>query len=384
MRALLLVAGLAPACTIPNPAFDVAGATGTTTSSTSSGGELTGPPPTTGATDAPDDTGSSTVGEATAVITGGMTTSETAAASTGDSDDSTGDSSTGDATTGEPGGCWGQGAAGWPFEGTPLDTFIDKRPADPILSPDGLRIHYVALDPPRPFVSTRPSPGDPFPNGKQVALWGNDPNLKAAYPNVVLDGAEMLLSINFDVYSATATPAKPDKFALPVPLLGPNTAHEESVITATADSATLIVTRRDGPPILPVLDSGSFRFYQYTRAQLQPGAPYVGGADVTPQVGPLGLALCPALSPDGLHLFFASTTSDTLTDQNANDVVGIFYTSRPEGAASWAPPQPIGIAHAGKGVTCPSSVTADGCQLAFHRFIFKGDDYSMHLATRAP
>lgn len=387
MRSILLVAGLVPACTIPNPAFDVPStvsdpvtATGSSsapaTTSPTSDGETSETGETSAALTTTVDPGSSTTGDATSAVSTAITVS------TGDTTaDTAGD--TGDTTTGEPASCWAQGAANWPPDGAPLNDFEDTKPRDPFISPDGLQLYYIAGEPPRVFVSTRLTPGEAFLNGVQLVLWGNDPAITPGYPRVVLADKELLFSSKFDVYSAKAADDQPfDKYALPVPLTPPSTAGAETVITVTADSTTLIVNRQDGPPIglLPK----SFRFYQYARPQPVPGAPYAGGQDVTPVVLPLKLALCPTLSPDGLHLFFGSTTSDTLTEANANDVVGIFYTSRPDPLAPWAEPEPLAIAHAGQGITCPSSVTADGCQLAFHRFFLNQDDYSMHLAVRAP
>ena len=376
MRALLPV-GLVLACTIPNPLFDPEG-TGT------SGLESTG-------SDAPTTTGASTAGEGSA-STGAPTTST----STGDSSgDSSGDASTavssattgdttGDPSTGEPASCWPQKADGWPMDGEPLDDFADASPRDPFLTPDGLGLWYIAADPPRPFLSTRASLGEPFPNGVQQAVWGNDPAIQPAYPTPMLGGTELLFVSADDVYSAIATGDVPNKYALPVPLTPPSPGDSEGKVTATADSLTVIVTRRDGPPISPDFPAKSDRFYQYTRPQPQPGAAYAGGAAITPMVGTLGLAICPALAPDGLHLFFSSTESATLTKANAGDVIAIYYTSRPDINTPWEPPQAIAITHGGAEIVCPSSVTGDGCQLAFHRFGLEPSTYSMYLAQRAP
>jgi len=392
MRSIILVAGLVPACTAVNPAFDVAGKGTTSTGTTSTGSS--GAPTTTRPTTGSETSGASTDASGASTDASGATTdaasSEASTASTAitastASTDATTDTSTDtttDTTTGAPASCWEQGAANWPPDGALL-TFADASPVDPFLSPDGLGLYYVAHKTRRPFLSTRADLLAPFPNGVQQTIWGNDPAITVGYPRVVLAGTEMLLASNFEVYSATATPGKTDKFALPVKLAPPSTADEETVITATADSAILIVSRRDGPPIGDIMGA-SHRFYQYTRAQLQPGAAYVGGADVTPLVEPLGLALCPTLSPDGLHLFFGSTESNSLTMQSAHDVVGIYYTSRADPSMAWEPAQKLAIEHQGKGITCPSSVTADGCQLAFHRFYIGEDKYSMHLAVRLP
>lgn len=373
MRAFLPV-GLVLACTVPNPLFDLEG-TGSSGAPTTPGSSTAGE--SSGSTGAPT-TGAASIGTSTG---GSSTTSTVSSTTTGDP--STGDT-TGDPSTGEPASCWSQKADGWPMDGEPLDDFADAGPRDPFLTPDGLGLWYIAADPPRPFLSTRASLGDPFPNGVQQALWGDDPAIQPAYPTPMLGGTELLFVSADDVYSAIATGNVPNKYALPVPLTPPSSGDSEGKVTATADSLTLLVTRRDGPPISADFPEKSDRFYQYTRPQPQPGAAYAGGAPITPMVGTLGLAICPALAPDGLHLFFSSTESATLTKANAGDVVAIYYTSRPDINTPWEPPQAIAITHGGAEIVCPSSVTSDGCQLAFHRFGLEPFTYSMYLAQRAP
>lgn len=402
MRTKILGALLLAACTRPNPGFDGSsastshgdastGTTGalplpTTSASTSGAASSTGPADPTQSIDS-DSAGTSSSSTTHAVDdTSGSTTGTTHAATTGTTADTdTGSSSGTDTDTGGESGCWAQGASGWPLAGAPLDMFADKAPADPFISPDGLQLYYVALDPRRPFRSTRADLMSPFPNGKQLALWNNDTKWQPGYPNVVLAGQEMLLSNEGDVYSSKYDIGK-DQFGTPALLKGASMGGDEGVITATSDGATLIVTRRDGPVIMPLFPDNSFRFHQLTRNKIEPGGDFVDpNNDVTPIVAPLGVALCPAVSPDGLHLFFASTDQPVLDKGNVNDAVGIFYTSRPSREDKWDTATKIDIVHAGKGVTCPSSVTADGCQLAYLHFQFGAEgNYMMNLAVRSP
>lgn len=385
MRALLPVVLLA-ACTITNPLFDVASTGDQGTGDASSGDTGTSTTaPTTGETGgSTHDPSVPTTGDTTGDTTGGTTEGLTSDGSSTAITVSTGDT-TGDTTTGEPAGCWAQGADGWPLDGMPLNNFADAAPVDPFITPDGLGLYYVAGNPRRPFLSTRADLGDPFPNGIQQALWGNDPAIVTAHPTAVLGGKELLFLSQFDVYTAKAGGNVPNVFGLPVPLSPPGTGGPEIKITATADSATVIVARRDGPLLPPFFPGPSDRFYQYERAKLEPGAAYAGGNDVTPVVGKLGLAICPTLSADGLHLFFGSTESDAPDANAIAAAVAIYYTSRPDPSGPWATAKQIAIAHPGPEVVCPSSVTADGCQLVFHRFGL-GDppSYSMYLAKRTP
>jgi hypothetical protein len=377
MRIPLLLT-LLTGCTTPNPAFDRPG--GSTDQSVTTGepppattgtpttGDLdtssTGAPPTTGVTSLPVDT--------TTTLTDATTTT------------TTNDASTTDETTAGPETCWPLGASGWPLAGAELDAFADDNPVDPFITPDGLRLYYVALTQRRPFLSTRPDRGQPFPNGVVLTVWKNDPQYTPGYLALPLGEEEMLMSNQGDVYVSLHTPQDADKYSTPVPLAGTNTGSPEHQVTATADGQLLIVSRDDGPPIPPLLPQNSPRFHQFTRDQPTPGAGFTGDQDVTPLVEPLHLAICPALSPDGLHLFFASTEANKLDQDNAEEVVGIYYTSRPARDAAWAAPGRISVANGDGGVTCPSSVTADGCELAYHQFRLGQDDYRMYLAVRAP
>ncbi len=371
-----LVFAACTACTVPNPAFDLDATPGTTTSpGTTTGTTTTAANPTDTSTDAlTGEPTSTTLTPTTGPVEPGTTT--TAATST--SSDTGGGSSTGD-TDGDPQSCWPQQHDGWPLAGVEL-MVLDVEPTDPFISPDGLRLYYVALTERVPFLSTRKNRDIPFANGAPLVVWNSDPKYAAGYPVVTLGEAEMLMSNNDDIAFSLYTPQNPDKYSKPAPIAGPNTADREQQVAVTADGTLLIVSRLDGPPMLPFFPSKSPRFHQFTRANPQPGAPFTGDTLVTPITAPLQFAICPVLSPDGLHLFFGGTDAAVLDESNANDVVSIYYTRRDAPDAAWVPAEKIAIAN--NGVTCPSSVTADGCELAYHQFHLMAGDYRMFLARR--
>jgi hypothetical protein len=376
MRTPLLLV-LASGCTIPNPAFDLRPTESTGDGSTAGVRPTSGPDSAGGSSTGDDATSTGAVGSTVEATSGAATTTGEATGDTGTSDDS------GGVDTDAPVDCWAMGAANWPLAGIPLG-FEDLDATDPVLSPDGLQVHYVATDERRPFVSIRPTRLDKFPNGMQLAIWNNDPAYKIGYPHVVLGGEEMLM-INFgEVFYSVFQPMQSDKFSKPQALGGPNTALNEIQVTATADGALILVNREDGEPIPELLGRFSYRFHQFTRPMPTPGGAFVGDQDVTPVVEPLNLATCPALSPDGLRLFFASTDAATLDNSNVDEVVDIYYTERDDPFAAWAVPQKLAIDNNGNGISCPSSVTADGCELAYHQFHYQGGDYKMFIATRTP
>jgi hypothetical protein len=274
--------------------------------------------------------------------------------------------------------CWDQGVAGWPLMGAEISTLLDLNPAYPTLSPDGLTLHYIAGSTRRPFRSIRADLADPFPDGAPIAGW-DIPGFMTGYPNVVLGGAELLVSSGQDIHYALLKPDGPGDYDTPE-LLGAtvNTDFEETVLSVTADGQILIVQRNDGPPIGPL--AVSWRFYQHERPIVEPGAPFYGMGDTTPLVEPLGLALCPALSPDG-------STEDTQLDLANTASLAFYYTTRQTRSDPWGVPQRISGLDTGNAIPCASSLTADGCQLSYFSFIATGEmntAVTLYLARRAP
>jgi hypothetical protein len=374
---LLALVVLAPACTVPNPNFDLpsglAGSDGEPTSAAdpTTGGVSTPQP---GTTDEPAGT--------TDPTTGPEPTDPTDTKFTTTVSDDTG-------TTGDPvATCWDQGVQGWPLAGAALTEFADKDPRDPWLGPDGLRIYYIAHATRRPFVSTRAKPGDPFPNGVQVGLWGQAPDLLLSQAAATLDVAELYFGAFDDLYVATYKGGGNfDQYEVPVPVPGVNGPHADSHPRLTADGTLLLLQRSDGPPHAGVLAEHTWRFWQYTRPEPTPGGGFAGGVDVTPPLGVVPLALCPALAPDGLHLFFTGTDVELLTLDNVHDATAIYYTRRPGVDAPWEPPQRISqFSGEGSGVMCPGGVSADGCALSYSRFEFgrTSAEHELFLAERTP
>jgi hypothetical protein len=318
-------------------------------------------------------------------------------AETSESSGSSGSSGSGEGTTlvdeetegssgGDPASCWDQPPDNWPDEAMTLDAFMDSEPEDPELSPNGLAIVYVATGQRRPFRATRNALLEPFPNGAPFVLW-SDPNFFAGYPTFDLDFAEIVLSSNGDLYAAKFKPGQPNSQYEPPELIkgAANTEHDESHPNVTQDGARLLLQRSDGPALSEDLEF-SWNFWELRRPT--PASPLDAFEEpmmVTPHVPTLGLALCPVMSPDGLHLLFSSTDAPLLDREGAADLVSVYYTRRADlVGATWDPPVKITTIEPGGGVLCPSSVTADGCTLAYFKFPFSPTHmkYTMYLRQR--
>lgn len=382
-RAATILIALA-GCTLPNPAYDepTAGSagldTGTSAAPTSA---TTGPPPTTGAASTGSSGPGAPTGEATTTAvaaTSGTDTSTGPDATTGGSTD------TGEAgTTGAPATCWDHAIDAWP-PATKLGGFADVSPVDPEISADGLSLVYVAgTDANRQlFRSSRAARHDPFPNGKPIALW-ND--VAAGYPAFALGFEELLVAVDGEIRASKYKPGDVnDQYDDPLPLANVNTGYAESHPNGVLDGTRLLLQRDDGPPTAGL--RSSYRFWEFRREPPVALGDYSAGVDVSPQVPPLQVVLCPALAPDGLDLFFTSTQAGAFDKESASDVMRVFHTRRADLDAAWEAPTPLLSIPSTGGVLCPSSVSADGCALTYVEFPYGMGDppYALYLSERDP
>jgi hypothetical protein len=333
---------------------------------------------TTGAATGTDSTAAATDAATSTTPTEPSTTTDTTTTTTTTTDDTL------DLTTDAPADCWQYGVQAWPNSGDQIVGLLDAVPASPYITPDGLGLYYIAASARRPFLSLRPALDQPFPNGSQLALWSELTEFLPTNPVVILDGQEMLLSDGADIHYSAFAGGPNDVFTAPLPLddVVNSADFNESVPSATADGRTLIVQRDDGPAVPPF--AVTWRFYQFDRADPKPGAPFTLTGERTPVVGTLGLAVCPTLSPDGLHLLFTSTAEPTIETATIS-AIDIYYAVRPDRAAPWDTPQRVPGLDTGDDVPCPVSVTADGCHLAYTSAnILDVASLKLFLARRLP
>ena len=369
------------ACLVPNWLYDGDGATGTT-----------------GTT------------EATTTTTSEASTSASTSTSTSEAESEAATStSTGaetDPDTGEPPECWGRAPTDWDEIVQILDLQLGVDPRSARLSPDGLTLFYIADPIGRPYVAERPSRDQPFVAGQPLnPLSGLAADLGVDYPAFRPDPRglrELILSVGFpgDLYVA-ADPA----WDAPTPLANLNLwpPFQDSHPSLSEDGARLIFSRNDGP-VNPDLGDGTVTVFNFYEATRPPGSPAA-----TPFADPTLLAIsyadppkvenyahyapCTALAPDGRRFFFGSTFPDVLADPaTLVDALDIFFAERPALGEPFAPAVELALFHEHAWQTCPNSVSRDGCELIFHRFVLGGDmavepgedKYKLYLARRAP
>ncbi len=368
----LAVAVAVAGCTWPNPAFNES------QSNAAGGGSASGATEgaTGGATTIPTsgDGGTGGSGEATSGVT---------AATSGGVGSSGVEMSSGTGDTGEPGDCWGLGDA-WMVQ--PLE--FEPNSYSPSLSGDGLAIYYKtgAVMTPALYRAARPSVNDAFPNGG--ALFFTADGLNAVeYPEVRANETELFFTqtdSNVNVYVVRGGPGAwgAATIAGGFMLFGND---DESHPEVTEDGTYLLFQRNDGPPVGAL--AKTWRFYQASRVDTMAPFPDVAPVEVTPTAMDMFHPVCPVLSPDGLHLLFSAGDAVAMMSQlELNDGrVGVWEARRNSVTDNvWTDVSRSTVLRLPGVATCATSVTADGCQIAFERFTVGGapPQYSMGLARR--
>lgn len=359
-----LLCGLGGGCLWDNPGF-------------SSGGEADAASGSgTGATTGAPTTGAPTTGGGS---TGGATA--TSAGTTG-GDMSSG---TGDTTTAGTTDCWGMTQEAWAIEPVALK---DAAARSPTLSHDGLHLYYHGPhDGERGvFRVSRASPDDAFPPAGELFHFESD--LTAFdYPAVRKGEEELFFTQGSpgDVYVTrkVAGSWQVATIAGGFQLFG---GEAESHPNLVADGSLLLFQRQDGPAIGAL--AKTWNFYQAERDPMLAVFPDLAPTQVTP-IGSFFTPVCPALSPDGLHLFFgASDSPPQMVLAELNDGrVGVWYGRRAATTdPAWTDIARSAVLRTPGVATCPTAVTLDGCQMTLIEFKLEDQGmpptYNIKLARR--
>jgi hypothetical protein len=355
-------------CLKLNPGFDEAteGDAGPSTTGTTTG--TTGVTPTTAVA-----TTESSDGTLDATSTAAVTASTSS--TTGVPPDMS--SGTTESTGGAPTACWDLGIEAWTVE--PL--VLDPPGSEPTLSPDALTMHWRAQIGQQLHVvrSTRADVDAVFPAGGSA--W---PALGFSADHPVYVAATQELFFHEGGGEIYRVPHKGGVWGVPT-IAGGVTAFggdRESHPNPTADGANLLFQRDDGEPFGQF--GGSYNFYQIARDPLlHMTFPDVAPLKVTPDHPGLGIVVCPSLAPDGLHMFFSALESAG-GDGDVNDGrVGVWYGRRDQVAsAAWVDVTRSEQLRESGFITCPVSVSADGCHLTLALFVFGGNGYETRIARR--
>ena len=268
--------------------------------------------------------------------------------------------------TAPPEDCWSRDPTVWEsVETADMALLKGFLPAASALSLDALSLFYTARTsvtaPHRVFRATRSDRGAPFVGGEPLASWpGLDPIDR---PWSVAD--ELFFNFdhgdgNFELASSRFDGAA---WSTPEPL-GPdlNGTKANSDPTLTAEGRYIFFSRAEAT------GTTNMRLYQAKR---------IDGTFAEVREIALGLlrpedvVLCATVSPDGLHMLFATSYPHDLSSLPPNGLT-VWLTERPHVDHDWSEPIHLSALDGTAEHSCPSAVSGDGCELWVQRFVING------------
>ena len=338
-------------------------------------------------TDAGDGSGSTSAtgegtssGSAAATSDPGTSAGESTSSSSSSSGEvatSSTDAGDGDSSTGSPpvvGACWGSNAD-WDTTVLDLEALAGELPAAPTLAPDGLAIHYLAgpLGERVPYRAGRDSRQMPFVGGAPLAGWNTEPTALAQL-RIAEEGDHLVARVgsNLEVSFASASSWQ----TLSAVAFG---AGFDELTDPAIDALgrVLLFGRReelrDG--------NGTTLIWALFRAAWPAGAPAPSDPErlELPGFGLEHAQLCPALSPDGEHLFLGGSFPETWDTSVVGDL-DVFESVSEVGA--WSSPTRVESLSSAERHACPVSVTEDGCELIVRYFDVPFTGNTFMLARR--
>jgi hypothetical protein len=280
---------------------------------------------------------------------------------------------------GSPAGdCWASAADGWSsVEVVDLSTLAGDGPGQPMLSPDGLTLHYNARSsstaPARIYGARRADRSEAFAGGEPLALWpGLDPvgNPWVAEHQLFLDfnGGSGDFQLAVSVFDGDAWQ--------PPTTLGPqiNDGINNANAAATEDGLVLVFHR--------ALGMLHFRIFEARRS---PGdSAFEAPSEMSfPGIEPTAVTLCPTLSPDGLRLFFSTSHPHDVEMLPPNGLT-VWYTERPSLDGSWSAPEPVTALDSETQLSCVMGIAGDGCELWVQHFTLSVGNARYLVGKREP
>lgn len=279
-----------------------------------------------------------------------------------------------------PRSCWEDDVTSWdavePFDMSTLG----ENARDPMLSPDGLSLYYAARTnataPTRVFHTTRSDLASDFTAGDQTASWTGfqpigHPWVSGTQLALTLDDGNGNFQLAMSIHDGQ-TWSFPAELG---PLVNDPGAFANSNATLTADAKRMIFARNAGG-----LDH---ELYEAARPDGVPLEPFGNLAPVAiPGLETDDAVICPALSPDGLHLFFSTTFPTDITGGIPDGALTVWHTERPDRDSPWAIPTHIGAFDDPVDLTCMHAIRGDGCEIWIERFQLGQSETSFFIGRR--
>ena len=225
-------------------------------------------------------------------------------------------------------------------------------PVDPYVLPDGLTLFFTAVDATsthsRIFFASRAGRADPFAAGTPLAgleTLGDKDLKEPALENL----RELIFASEGDLWVATrpspADAVKPTKYP-PGDLNTPD-AEGAPTVSAHGELRMVFVRTKTGE---------RSRLFEARRSDPSPGGAWSDVTDLTLLNGAGYDLTCPALSPDGLTLFYASNSGEPAG-------TSIYVARRPKLDATFNPPEVVKALSVTGKTSCPRAITDDGCEI---------------------
>jgi len=331
----------------------------------SGSGSTTGETTSSGSTAATPEPGTTTGGSTSTSSSGEVASSSTA---TGDESSSGSSGSSGS----EFMGCWGSGVP-WNVMSIDLDSLAGQLPGSLTLSPNGLRLYYLAGPPGlrRPHRAERDFVGGVFHSGAPLSGWSTA-GTDLAQLRVAELGDRLIVRAGSDLGVSSASKGTWDLLST-VTFEAGFEELTDPAIDAFGDE--VVFARREelrdggGEPTL------IWALYQAAWPAESP-APVSPERLVLPSFGLEHAQLCPVLSPDGEHLFVGGSFPQTW-DTSVSGDLDIFESVSEDGG--WSTPNRVESVSSAQQHACPVSVTDNGCELIVRYFDipFAGNTYML-------
>lgn len=329
--------------------------------------------------------GSASTGSTSTTTPSGSTTTTTSVTTT-----------TSSSTTGTAPSCWNAGIGGWSsFTQIPLSSLQLSEAPNLHVSPDGLTAHFAGKPDAGatrqvPMVTTRASRASSFGAAQPVAGWPDTaPNVVDAW--MALDGRELYVNAAASgasnaLYVSTAASGGAWSG---LTSLG-SSINVDQILTGTfsltGDGVSLFFVRLDGP-VDPAFGQLWRLYTAHRAAPVTPGKPFTYNGNLQlPPVVDHEILMCPVISPDGSRLFFATSYPYLTTGATGGEDQALVVYGTELSGGTWAEATHLTALDGQHLETCPTSITADGCELYLKRFPFGAAPGTAELwvAHRAP
>ncbi len=310
--------------------------------------------------------------------TSGGTTSTVDDPTDADTEASESSETDGTSSGGEPVSCWGADPTAWQVDEFDVSQLTGGKIGGLALSGDGLSLVYVSVGTMgrTGYIAVRDGLSDPFVGGEVIAPWATDAAGLGGF-RFAGGSARLGFLLDGDLYTSERdgrdweTPV-PLAFETPIDVLVSPTHFFDDALGVMLDVA-------DGAP-----DGGNPTLVAYEARRDDTSSPMgprtridmPGWSDDTP-------LLCALPSPDGQSVIFGGAFPSVWSDPEDTLASALdIWISQREGDETWGEPVEVDALSHEDLLSCPTSVTDDGCLMTIRHFELGVGTAAISLARR--